>query len=411
MQEDGTMMKFKQESVFVPRIKVVGVGGGGCNAVNSMVRLGEMDSVDLIAVNTDLQHLEKCLAKDKIQIGKELSRGLGAGADPEMGRAAALESIEEVREAISNTDILFMLAGLGGGTGTGAMPVIAQAAKEQNILTIAVVSLPFQFEGKARNDRAQMGLENLRKTIDTIICIPNDRLFEIVGEGTSLLDAFSVTDNILCEGVRAISSLMSNTGHINVDFADMRTIMKEKGRAILSFGEGSGKGKAVNAIEAALTSPFIEWHDISGARAILINFTGGRDLTLFEINDALKSIKKISSHDANIIFGTVIDESLQDHAYVTLLVTGLANDMFGCMPAPAPSAVEPVIPESRTQEDEMPFVKQVEEQQDDRHSSQAVMDFPPQDRGIFEAISPTMYDGENLDIPAFMRKTPAMGSD
>ncbi len=403
------MMRFKKDEVFIPRIKVMGVGGGGCNVINSMIRLGQMDSIELVAVNTDRQHLELCQAGEKIQIGRELCRGLGAGADPEVGRRAALENIDDIRESIDQCDILFLMGGFGGGTGTGALPAIAELAREKNILTIAVVSKPFGFEGNTRLERADRGLEVLRRTLDTIICINNDRLFEIVGENTPVTQAFAVVDNILCEGVRSIASLMSRPGYINVDFADMRSVMREKGRAILSFGEGSGKGKAVNAIEAALTSPFIEWHDISGARGILVNFTGGNDLTLFEINEALKALKRISAPDANIIFGTVIDETLQDHAYVTILITGLPNDMFESsmfqgpgtgavetepqgLAAAAPAAV-PVPakdPRAHRVHEEVPV-------------EQAVMDFKPQNRGVFESVDPTVYDGNDLDIPPFMR--------
>lgn len=301
-------------------IKVVGVGGGGSNAVNRMIRSG-LKGVEFIAVNTDAQALALSEAPVRIQLGAKSTRGLGAGANPEIGEKAAQETRDELAEAFKGADMVFVTAGMGGGTGTGASPVIAEVAKQSGALTVAVVTKPFSFEGKRRMAQAEKGIANLRNHVDTLITIPNDRLLQVVEKQTSIVEAFRIADDILRQGVQGISDLIAVPGLINLDFADVRTIMMETGPALMGIGVGRGENRAVNAAKAAISSPLLET-SIEGARGVLLNITGDPNLALYEVNEAAEIIAQSADPDANIIFGAVIDETLQDEIRVTVIATG-----------------------------------------------------------------------------------------
>ena len=305
------------------RIKVIGVGGGGGNALNNMIRTG-LEGVEFVAANTDAQALNHNLATHKIQIGTQLTAGLGCGANPEVGRGSALEARERLLEIFDGTDMVFVTAGLGGGTGTGAAPVIAELAREVGALTVGVVTKPFLFEGKVRMKHAERGLEELHRVVDTVITIPNQRLLALAGKGTAMGDAFLLADEVLFNAVRGISDLITIHGLINLDFADVRTIMDEMGVAIMGTGVGYGDERGMDAARAAISSPLLEDLSIQGARGVLINVTGGSDLTLFEVNEASTLIQETAHEDANIIFGAVIDETMADgEMRVTVIATGL----------------------------------------------------------------------------------------
>jgi len=301
-------------------LKVVGIGGGGTNAVNRMIDAG-IRGVDFIAINTDAQTLNLSKAKVKIQIGKNLTRGLGAGANPEVGLRAAEESREEILNHVKGADMVFITAGMGGGTGTGGAPVVAQVCKEVGALTIGVVTRPFSFEGKRRMSVAEQGIEKLRQAVDTLIVIPNDRLLQVMDRGASILEAFTVADEVLRHGVQGISDLVCVPGLINLDFADVRTVMMDTGSALMGIGVGRGESRAVDAANQAISSPLLET-TIEGAKGILINITGGPDLGLFEVNEAAQVIINAADPEANIIFGAVIDEKLQDEVRITVIATG-----------------------------------------------------------------------------------------
>ena len=301
-------------------IKVLGVGGGGCNAVNRMIEAG-LKGVEFIAVNTDAQALIMSDADYKVHIGNELTKGLGAGADPEVGYQSAEESREEIKEALRGADMVFVTAGKGGGTGTGAAPVIAEIAKEMGALTVGVVTRPFAFEGRRRSVQADEGINNLRDKVDTLIIIPNDRLLQVTEKKTSILDAFRVADDVLRQGVQGITDLITVPGLINLDFADIRTIMSNAGSALMGIGVAAGDERAQQAAKAAISSPLLE-ASIEGAQGVLLNISGGSDLGLFEVNEAAEIISNAAHPDANIIFGAVIDEELTDEVRVTVIATG-----------------------------------------------------------------------------------------
>ena len=317
-QEGGQMIDSSTNYLAV--IKVVGVGGGGTNAVNRMVDAG-LRGVEFVAVNTDAQALQMCDADVKIHIGSKITRGLGAGANPTIGHQAAIESKDELRDAIKGADMVFVTAGKGGGTGTGAAPVIAELAKELGALTVGVVTRPFAFEGKRRANQAEGGIQLLREKVDTLIIIPNDRLLQVVERRTSIIDAFKVADDVLRQGVQGITDLITVPGLINLDFADVRTIMKDAGSALMGIGVSGGENRAVEAAKAAISSPLLE-ASVEGARGILLNITGGADLGLFEINEAAEIISSAADSDCNIIFGAVIDQTLGDEVRVTVIATG-----------------------------------------------------------------------------------------
>ncbi len=301
-------------------IKVVGVGGGGVNAVNRMIE-GGLRGVEFLAVNTDAQALLMSDADVKLDIGRDLTRGLGAGSDPEVGRRAAEDHSDEIQEALRGSDMVFIAAGEGGGTGTGAGPVIAEIAKGMGALTIGVVTRPFTFEGRRRSVQADQGVQRLKEKVDTLIVIPNDRLLTVATEKTSMVNAFKMADDVLYQGVQGITDLITTPGLINTDFADVRMIMANTGTALMGVGRSSGDGRALDAARAAISSPLLE-SAIDGARGILLNISGASDLKLFEINEAAEIIHSVAHPDANIIFGTVIDDSLGDEVRVTVIATG-----------------------------------------------------------------------------------------
>ena len=308
------------------QILVVGVGGGGNNAVNRMIS-ANIKSAKFVAVNTDKQALMMSNASAKIQIGEKLTRGLGAGADPEVGRKAAEESRAEIAEKLKGSDLVFITAGMGGGTGTGAAPVIASIAKEMGILTIAVVTKPFGFEGRTRLQNAELGIRNLSKCVDTLVVIPNDRLLQVVPKGTPVVDAFKYADDVLRQGIQGISDLIATPSLINLDFADVRTVMKNRGLAHMGIGEGKGDKRHIEAVKQAVASPLLET-TIEGATAVIINVTGGFDLTLDEVNEAVSLVKEVVDPTANTIFGATIDENYNEKIQITVIATGFNNSAF-----------------------------------------------------------------------------------
>jgi cell division protein FtsZ len=308
------------------RIKVIGVGGGGGNAVNRMIEAG-IEGIEFLVANTDLQALKRSRAPIKIQLGGKLTKGLGAGANPDIGRNAALEDTEKIIEALEGADMVFVTTGLGGGTGTGAAPIIASLATELNALTVAVVTKPFHFEGKRRMTQAEQGLRELRECVDTVITIPNERLLHTVDKNVSLQDSFKMADDVLRQAVQGISDLIIVPGLINLDFADVKTIMSGMGLALMGAGRASGENRAVEATQQAISSPLLEEATIQGAKGVLINITGGSDLTLYEVNEASSIIRESADDDANIIFGAVIDESMRDEMKITVIATGFDKDM------------------------------------------------------------------------------------
>ncbi len=308
------------------KILVVGVGGGGCNAVNRMIASG-LKSASFIAANTDKQALMMSKASVQIQLGEKLTKGLGAGADPEIGRKAAEESRAQICEKLRGIDLVFITAGMGGGTGTGAAPVIASIAREMGILTIAVVTKPFEFEGRTRSANAEIGIKNLSKCVDTLVVIPNDRLLQIAPKGTSIVDAFKYADEVLRQGIQGISDLIATPSLINLDFADVRTVMKNRGLAHMGIGEGKGEKRNDIAVRQAIASPLLET-SINGAKAVIINVKGGLDLTLEEVNDAVNMVKEVVSPEANTIFGATIDENYNERMIVTIVATGFEGSRF-----------------------------------------------------------------------------------
>jgi len=352
------------------RIKVIGIGGGGGNAVNHMID-AKIEGVEFLVANTDLQALKRSHAPVKLQIGAKLTKGLGAGANPEIGRDAALEDTEKIIEALEGADMVFVTVGLGGGTGTGAAPIIASLAAELDALTVAIVTKPFPFEGRHRLRQSEAGLEELRSVVDTLITIPNARLLQAADRNTSLGDAFKMADDILRQAVQGISDLITTPGFINVDFADVRAIMKGMGIALMGTGGGVGENRAMDATQRAISSPLLEEASINGAKGVLVNITGGNDLTLREVDEAMNVIHDAADPDANIIFGTVPDENLQNEMKITVIATGFDK--------PKAEKVQPmrptVVPGSG-------------------NGSQPVR--PP--------ISPSPIREEDLDVPTFIRR-------
>lgn len=313
----------------IAKIKVIGVGGGGGNAINRMV-LENVKGVEFITVNTDKQAMNLSRASEKIQIGEKLTKGLGAGANPDIGAQAAEESREEIAEMLKGADMVFVTAGMGGGTGTGAAPIIAQIAKEMGILTVGVVTKPFAFEGPQRMRSAERGLENLKQNVDTLVIIPNSKLLDIVDRNASITQAFAKADEVLKQGVQGISDLIAITGLINLDFADVKTIMAESGVAHMGIGRGSGENRAEDAAKQAIESPLLDT-SIQGARRVLLNITGGPNMTLYEVDTAAALIQKCVDQEANIIFGAVIDEALGDEMVITIVATGFETDNLAGM--------------------------------------------------------------------------------
>src|SRR5688572_7779275 len=332
-------------------IKVVGVGGGGTNAVNRMVDAG-LRGVEFIAVNTDAQALLMCDADVKIHIGSKLTRGLGAGADPSIGEEAAQESRDELKESLKGADMVFVTAGEGGGTGTGAAPVIAELARELGALTVGVVTRPFSFEGRRRADQAEDGIQELSERVDTLIVIENDRLLQVVEKQTSIVEAFRIADDILRQGVQGITDLITVPGLVNLDFADVRTIMRDAGSALMGIGVAAGENRAAEAARTAVSSPLLE-ASIEGATGILLNITGGADMGLFEVNEAAEVVTSAADQNANVIFGAVIDDSAKDEVRVTVIATGFGPARLRRRPAVGERAELPV-PRERPEPIETP---------------------------------------------------------
>jgi cell division protein FtsZ len=323
-----------ESAAYLAVIRVVGVGGGGLNAVNRMIEAG-ISQVEFIAVNTDIQQLRSCDAPIKLHIGRELTQGLGSGSDPEIGRRAAEEGYDQIKHVLRGSDMIFVTAGEGGGTGSGAAPVVARIGRELGALTVGIVTLPFRFEGTRRRSQAERGVDELRAHCDTVIVIPNDRLLEVLDRTTSMLDAFRIADDVLRQGVQGICDLITMPGLINLDFADVRTIMKDAGSAIMGIGFATGENRAAEAAERALRSPLIDT-ELIGAKGILLSIAGGDDLTLLEVNEAAEVVRRGSTEDTNIIFGATIDERLAGQIWVTVIATGLGSRRI----------VRPVTPES-----------------------------------------------------------------
>jgi cell division protein FtsZ len=337
MEGDKDMLDFDLDLDQFANIKVIGVGGGGNNAVNRMISAG-LKGVEFIAVNTDAQALYLAQANHKIQIGTKLTKGLGSGGVPEIGQKAAEENRDEVLQALKGSDMVFVTAGMGGGTGTGAAPVVAEVAKELGALTVGVVTKPFTFEGRKRANQAEVGIENLKARVDTLITIPNDRLLQVIDKQTSIVEAFRIADDVLRQGVQGISDLIAVPGLINLDFADVKTIMKDTGSALMGIGIAKGDNRATDAARSAISSPLLET-SIEGARGVLLNITGGTSLGLFEVNEAAEIIFQAADPEANIIFGAVIDEQMEEEVRVTVIATGF-EDRIRKVERPKPGEIE-----------------------------------------------------------------------
>lgn len=373
------MLEFDTNMDELAKIKVVGVGGGGNNAVNRMIEDG-VEGVEFIAVNTDAQALNLSKAEVKIQIGTKLTRGLGAGANPEVGKKAAEESKEQLEEVLQGADMVFVTCGMGGGTGTGATPVIAQISKELGSLTVGVVTRPFSFEGKRRSTQAISGIEALKGAVDTLIVIPNDRLLEIVDKNTPMLEAFREADNVLRQGVQGISDLIAKPGLINVDFADVKTIMYDKGSALMGIGVATGETRATEAAKKAISSPLLET-SIDGAHGILMNITGGTNLSLYEVQEAADLVTSAADKEVNVIFGSVINENLNDEIVVTVIATGFEEG-------------KQQKPELRSRPKRQPIGQQ----------ASAATKEPQKEEVNKEPKRPARQQEEDeLDIPAFLR--------
>lgn len=377
-------------------IKVIGVGGAGGNTVNSIIESG-YQSIECLVANTDSQALEVSKAPTKIQLGIKSTKGLGAGANPELGKRAAQEDLDKIMEEMSNADIVFLTGGMGGGTGSGALPVIARALKEQGILSIAIVTRPFAFEGKRRAKIADEALTHLKKEVDTLIVIPNQKLLEVVGKEVSMIDAFSMINDVLSQSVRGISDIITRSGHINVDFADLRAIMKDMGLAVMGTGMASGENRAVKATLQAISSPLLENMSIAGARGVLLNITGGRNLGLHEISEAAQIIYEQADEDANIILGSVIDDNMGDHIAVTLIATGFDQKELA-LTAPSSLRLQQEVQVKATVLDRSEKVVSEhivcqESTQKERHARE----------NNEHRIPTTVIASDDLDVPTFMR--------
>lgn len=352
------------------QIKVIGCGGGGNNAVNRMIKEG-LKNVEFIGINTDKQALILSQASQKIQIGDKLTKGLGAGANPEIGKKAAEESKDEIAECIKGADMVFITAGMGGGTGTGAAPVVAEIAKSMNILTVGVVTKPFPFEGRKRMLQAEMGIKDLKEKVDTLVTIPNERLLSMVDKKTSLMEAFKLADDVLRQGVQGIADLITIPGLVNLDFADVRTIMVDKGLAHMGVGQATGENRAAEAAKQAISSPLIET-SIVGATGVLLNVTGGADLGLLEMDEACEIVREAADPDANIIFGAVIDETLNDEIKITVIATGFDKE-------------------------------KIESKKNEKNESKVPLN-SKEDKEEVEEFKKQPYDEDELEIPAFLRR-------
>ncbi len=381
----------------VARIKVVGVGGGGNNALERMIK-SSLNSIEYIAVNTDAQALHHSNANYKINIGKATTRGLGAGANPDIGRQAAEESSEELREAMMDTDMIFITAGMGGGTGTGASPVIAELAKELGILTVAVVTKPFSFEGNKRRQQAEDGLENLRNKVDTLITIPNDKILSIIDKKTPITEAFTVVDDVLRQGVQGIADLITVHGMINVDFADVKTVMENSGSALMGIGYGTGENRSIDAAKAAIESPLLEL-SIDGAKGVLFNITGGTDLSMFEVDEAARVITEAADSEANIIFGAVINDSYTGEIKITVVATG-----FDDSPREKPTILRQHMPLASGLRGSNTSAVSAGAGSTSGKGSEAIAATRNQDSGSSNVNSASKNIESELDVPAFIRR-------
>ncbi len=395
MNTDDTAKKLQARNA---RIKVFGVGGAGLNAVNNMIR-GGLEGVEFFAANTDAQALTSSVATNKIQLGDEVTRGLGAGADPDVGAAAARESIETIRKSLEGADMVFITAGMGGGTGTLGSSVVAEVAKELGALTVGVVTKPFLFEGKRRMRNADRGIEELRQQVDTLITIPNQRLLSIAGRNTTLLDTFRKADDILFQAVKGISDLIIFEGLVNVDFADVRAVMSEMGMAMMGTGESSGENRAVEAAEKAISSPLLEDISIHGARGVLINITASPDVTLQEVNEAAELVHAEAHDEANIIWGMVIDPNLEDRVRVTVIATGFGDraSAEGGLSMTQATGSEA---SARDERSELPAFAQKSAAPKTEKSGEVIK---LKTISLFSGNG----DGEKMEIPAFLRKPAA----
>lgn len=385
-------IEFDERAEMSAKLKVIGIGGAGGNAINTMVSAG-LAGVDFISINTDAQALEQNLAQQRVQIGSQLTQGLGAGANPEIGRKAIEEDRDEVARVLAGSDMVFVTAGMGGGTGTGAAPVVAEIAREMGALTVGIVTKPFTFEGLKRSQRAEQGIQEMRKQVDTLIVIPNQRLFAVVDKSTPLLDAFKVADDVLRHATKGISDLITVPGLINLDFADVRTIMAEMGDALMGTGYARGEGKSVQAAQQAIASPLLEGVSIRGAKGVLVNITGGAEMSLYEISEATTVIYEEAGEDANVIFGAVVDEDLKDEIFITVIATGFNSDDRAVVKQPQSTTLEanPKVLDLPTFMRERK--KKTEETAESKPAAQTKSD------GV-------TFDGEidDLDIPTFLRK-------
>ena len=410
-------MPLRSDSENFALIRVIGVGGGGSNAVNRMIR-AEMMGVEFIACNTDAQALLQSDAPHKIRIGDKITRGLGAGGDSTIGARAAEEDTEKIAQALADSDMVFITAGLGGGTGSGAAPIVAQLAKEAGALTIGVVTKPFSFEGAKRKLVAEKSAEELKAQVDTLITIPNDRLKDVVQKNTSIIDAFRVVDDVLRQGVQGISDIITMPGLINLDFADVRAIMKDAGSALMGIGRATGENRAVEAARQAIASPLLEVN-IAGAQGILFNITGSSNLSLFEVTEAAEEIRAAADPEANIIFGTSFNERLGEEVMITVIATGFdgsrKRDTIRHGQAAQPTETSSSIRAPR----ERDFLEELERQRletgngtsdegrDDRAAAAALLSAPRVERSVGEAVPvkrATTYDAEDLEIPSFLRR-------
>ncbi len=403
------MIEFDENKNLAAKVKIIGIGGGGNNALNTMISY-QLSGVDFIAANTDAQALAENMAPFKLQLGENLTKGLGAGANPEIGRQAALEDVEKIREALKGADMVFITAGLGGGTGTGGAPVVAEVAREMGALTVAIVTKPFLFEGKKRMKQAEEGLANLKMTADALITIPNQRLLGISGKSMTLIEAFKKADDVLYHAAKGISDIIVGHGIINLDFADVRTVMAETGLALMGTGIASGENRSVEAAQKAISSPLLEDITIEGAMGLLINITGGENMTLNEINEATTLIQKEAHEDANVIWGMVVDRTMKEEIRVTVIATGFgrkeekksfqfkkgapisfglrepSKDLSGFSPGPKPN-----------HRDIPAFMRKVKtNERFDELKLEPLQDFSVQDF--------SMEDEDRFDIPTFLRK-------
>ncbi len=385
-------------------IKVLGVGGGGCNAVNSMIS-SNVSSAEFIAVNTDNQALMLSKAEKCLQIGAKLTKGLGAGSDPNVGEAAAEESKDEIIELLKGTDLLFIASGMGGGTGTGAASVIARFAREMGILTVAVVTKPFSFEGKVRNENANKGIANLKKYVDTLVVIPNDKLLQFLPPQTGMLDAFKVADDMLKQGVVGIVDLIATPSLINLDFADVNTVMRNQGLAHMGIGRAKGENRIIEAVRQAVSSPLLET-TIEGAKSVILNVTGGRDIMLSEINEASSLVQGIIDEAANIIFGATIDESMADEVKITIIATGFVSRAS----AEAEASIQPAIRfnenSEKLLEDVPPLLRDFETEEKIEEVEEQISIEPEQQTidDILEEKNQDAPEKKERELPAFMRK-------